>query len=193
MGPEVWDQARKKWVLYRSQAEHSADCAKHSFERIPRRIFLDTNVINLLVKYPFEVFEQAAMPGGLDLTRADDVEALMHVFHVGARARWDILASSKTLDEIQNTPDHGRAASPAHDFIRQPQPAFWERHAVSGGRRDQAPLEHEARAQIPFIHNAAFGRAGRLLLSKRTSAGAREGPRGHLDRAPLSSSRWSLW
>jgi len=29
----------------------------------------------------------------------------MHVFQVGARADWDLIASRKTLDEIQGTPD----------------------------------------------------------------------------------------
>jgi hypothetical protein len=29
----------------------------------------------------------------------------MHVFQVGARADWDLMASRKTLDEIHGTPD----------------------------------------------------------------------------------------
>jgi hypothetical protein len=39
----------------------------------------------------------------LDLTAAEDIETLMHVFTVSARASWDILASGKTLEEIRET------------------------------------------------------------------------------------------
>jgi hypothetical protein len=35
------------------------------------------------------------------------VEALMHVFHLGGRAPWEIVAARKTLDEISETPDAG--------------------------------------------------------------------------------------
>ncbi len=105
MGLEHWDPGRRRWVLYRSQQQHSDDCAQYPFESIPRRVFLDTNVVNLLVKHSEQVFEQATIPSHLDKTTAHDTEALMHVFHVGARANWDILASRKTLDEIGQTPD----------------------------------------------------------------------------------------
>lgn len=62
-------------------------------------------MVNLLVKYGEQVFEQASIPDGLDTTRAHDVEALMHIFHAGARNPWDILAARKTLDEIEKTPE----------------------------------------------------------------------------------------
>lgn len=68
-------------------------------------MFLDTNIVNLLVKYGEQIFEQAPIPEGLDITRAHDVEALMHVFHAGNRNPWDILAARKTLEEIEQTPD----------------------------------------------------------------------------------------
>lgn len=61
MGLEHWDSVRRKWVLYRSQQEHGADCLRFPFESIPRRIFLDTNVVNLLVKHREQVFERAAI------------------------------------------------------------------------------------------------------------------------------------
>lgn len=105
MGLEHWDAQRGRWVLYRSQKEQSEDCARYPFEQLPRRVFLDTNVVNLLVKYGECVFEQELMPEGLRGTRALDVEALMHVFAVGMRASWDILTSYKALDEIDQTPD----------------------------------------------------------------------------------------
>jgi hypothetical protein len=105
MGLEHWDPVGGKWVLYRTQQQHSDDCVRYPFGQIPRRVFLDTNVVNLLVKHREQVFEQVALPSELDHTTALDTEALMHVFHVGVRANWDILASRKTLDEIGQTPD----------------------------------------------------------------------------------------
>jgi len=107
MSLEHWDANRGKWVLYRNREQHSDDCDRYPFESIPRRVFLDTDVVNLLVKQGEQVFEQAPIPEHLDRTRALDTEALMHVFHVGARASWDILASRKTLEEIGRTPDPG--------------------------------------------------------------------------------------
>jgi len=105
MGLEYWDTTRRKWILYRSETQHSLDCERYPFEAIPRRVFLDTNVVNLMVKYSEKVFEQALLPEGLDQTRAHDVEALMHVFHIGGRAPWEIVVSRKTLNEIGETSD----------------------------------------------------------------------------------------
>jgi len=105
MGLEHWDPIGRKWVLYRSEEQHSEDCAQYPIESMPQRVFLDTNVVNLLVKHSEQVFEQAPIPGDLDHTSALDIEALMHVFYVGGRAGWDILASRKTLDEIDQTLD----------------------------------------------------------------------------------------
>jgi hypothetical protein len=105
MGLEQWDASRCKWVLYRSEAEHGDDCQRYLFEQIPKDVFLDTSVINLLVKHSETVFEQAAIPDGLPETRAHDIEALMHVFHVGVRASWTIRASSRSIAELEDTPD----------------------------------------------------------------------------------------
>src|SRR5690242_16760877 len=105
MGLEYWDATRRKWILYHSQAQHSFDCERYPFEAIPQRVFLDTNVVNLMVKYSEQIFEQAWLPEGLDQTREHDIEALMHVFYVGGRAPWEIVASRKTIDEIGETPD----------------------------------------------------------------------------------------
>jgi hypothetical protein len=105
MSLEHWDTKRKKWVLYWTDAEHSDDAVRYPYESIPRRIFLDTTVINVLVKRSEHVFERVPIPADVDHTLAEDIEALMHVFAVSARASWDILASPKTLDEIMKTPD----------------------------------------------------------------------------------------
>lgn len=103
MGLEHWDPSRRKYVLYRNPEQHTADCDRFPFESIPRRVFLDTNVLNALVKRSAHVFEHEPIPLETQPTLATDVEALMHVFFVGARANWDLLASQKTLDELSQT------------------------------------------------------------------------------------------
>jgi len=108
LGIEHWDEAKERWVLYRNQAEHSEDCKAHPYESVPGRIFLDTNVVNLLVDYSEQIFEHHPLPQFADGALAEDVEALMHVFYVGSRAYWSVLASRKTLDEIGDTPDATR-------------------------------------------------------------------------------------
>ena len=105
VGLEQWDAARRKYVLYRNQSEHSDDCVRYPFDAIPRRIFFDTNVINLLVKEREFIFEQQ----GIGEDRAGflglQAEALMHVFSVGSRAGWSLVCSAKSLAEISDTRD----------------------------------------------------------------------------------------
>ncbi len=103
MALEHWDSSRRKYVLYQNTEEHSADCNRFPFESIPRRVFLDTNVINVLVKHSTHVFEQEPILPNTEPTLAIDIEALMHVFYVGARANWDLLSSQKTIDELSRT------------------------------------------------------------------------------------------
>jgi hypothetical protein len=100
---EHWDSSRRKFVLYRNAEQHTADCDRFTFESIPRRVFLDTNVINVLVKHSAHVFDHEPIPLETESTLATDIEALMHVFYVGARATWDVLASQRTLDELSRT------------------------------------------------------------------------------------------
>src|SRR5579885_2199517 len=105
MGLEHWDLSRQKYVLYQNTEQHSADCDRFPFESIPRRVFLDTNVINVLVKHSAHVFDHEPIPPETEPTLATDIEALMHVFYVGVRANWSLLASQKTLDELSRTRD----------------------------------------------------------------------------------------
>ena len=102
---ESWDPARKKYVLYRSELQHAADCKRYPFKAVPLRIFLDTSVINTLTKYSSQIFDGEPIPVEVDETLAVDIEALMYVFYVGGRAPWDILCSPKTLEELAATND----------------------------------------------------------------------------------------
>ena len=102
---EHWDAARGRWLMYRAEGEHSEDCTRYPRDSVPLRIFLDTSVVNLLVKYGNCVFEGEAIPEDVAETRAHDIEALMHLMQVGARANWVVTTSPRALDEIANTPD----------------------------------------------------------------------------------------
>lgn len=102
---EHWDPIRKKYLLYLpSTGQREADCGQYPYEQIPRRIFLDTNVINLLVKWRAQVFDHEPIPDEIDDRLAFDIEALMHVFYVGSSARWDLVGSPKTLASLRTLP-----------------------------------------------------------------------------------------
>jgi len=100
---ERWDNTRRKWIMYARQEDHSADCERYPFEQIPARVFLDTSVINLIVKYAPMIFEMEPQDPLTPLNRALEIEALMHVFAIGARANWSLRASTKTLSEVNQT------------------------------------------------------------------------------------------
>jgi len=103
MGLEFWDHDRRRFVLYMSRQEHSDDCIRHPFEAIPSRIFLDTNVINLLVKESVYIFEQEGIGQDRFGFIGLQAEALMHLFAVGCRADWTLVGSVKSLEEIGET------------------------------------------------------------------------------------------
>jgi hypothetical protein len=95
----------RRFVLYRTQGEHSADCERFPYKEIPSRVFLDTNIIDCLVKWPKCIFEMEETPPEIEDKLRTDIESLMHVFHVGSRAYWDLVASELTLRELSATQD----------------------------------------------------------------------------------------
>jgi hypothetical protein len=103
MGLEHFDSRKQKYVLYQTAEQHGDDCARFPFVSIPQRIFLDTNVINVLVKHGIHVFEREPIPQDTEPKLATDIEALMHVFYVGTRADWSLLGSQKVIDELSHT------------------------------------------------------------------------------------------
>ena len=69
MGLEHWDPRKRRYVLYQNTVQHSEDCARFPFEKIPRRVFLDTNVINVLVKHGKHVFDREPIPPNTEFQR----------------------------------------------------------------------------------------------------------------------------
>jgi hypothetical protein len=125
---EHWDEVRGKWLLYRKAREHHADCERYPFEQIPARVFLDTNVVNLIVKHAPVIFEMEPQDPSLPIGRRRDIEALTHVFAVGARACWELRVAAATLAEIDRT---------MHEQLRQDL-AFYAMEMLEAGTDESA-------------------------------------------------------
>lgn len=72
-----WDPLRRRWILYANQYDMSTGCKGNPFESIPGKIFLDTNIVNLIVKWPKQVFEHVPVPIEVDRQTGYDIEALI--------------------------------------------------------------------------------------------------------------------
>ncbi len=103
MAVELRNPVSGKFTLYRSEAAHSDDCARYPYAQMPQRIFLDTSVINTLVKHASQVFENAPWDPNMDTALAEDVESLVHVFAAWGRAPWELTSSSAMLGELSQT------------------------------------------------------------------------------------------
>lgn len=79
--------------------ETASDYEAHAFSELPRRVFLDTSVVNALVKFGPQRFEQVFLPG-LEPPLAEDVNSLININTVSGRAPWEILSSTAMLDEL---------------------------------------------------------------------------------------------
>lgn len=66
------------------------------FEGIPRRVFLDTCVVNLTLDYGPQIHEDEPLPDDADPTLRADVESLGGIFATGQRAFWQLAISPHT-------------------------------------------------------------------------------------------------
>ncbi len=73
---EEWDEVCGQWLLHSSAADNHADCERHPLDRVPARVFLDTNVVNLIVQHAPTIFEMEPHDPALPIGRRRDVEAL---------------------------------------------------------------------------------------------------------------------
>lgn len=67
---ECWDDVRSKWIMYARAEDHSTDCERYPFEQIPAHVFLDTSVVNLIVKHAPVIFEMEPHAPATPLNRA---------------------------------------------------------------------------------------------------------------------------
>lgn len=82
-----------------------------SFFSIPRRAFLDTNVVNMVLDYGEFIHENVPLPPGLRPKRQREIESLAGIFDTGQRASWQFAVSPLTYQEVNATSDPTRRAS----------------------------------------------------------------------------------
>ena len=89
----------------RSNLQHKNDCLDYPFDKLPKSIFLDTNVIDVCVKWPEYIFEQRPLDQFVPSDKHNDIDALSRIFFVSQRAAWEMRVSHKTISELAATPD----------------------------------------------------------------------------------------
>lgn len=67
---------------------------------LPKRVFLDTSVVNLWLDYGESIHDGARVPPGTTARITMDVEALRYISITGSRAHWQIVVSPLTYDEV---------------------------------------------------------------------------------------------
>lgn len=79
--------------------------------QVPRRVFLDTNVVNFVLDHGEYIFDGATPALGRSEADLADLQALQLIFCCGERAHWELAVSPLTYAEIAQTPnEHRRAA-----------------------------------------------------------------------------------
>lgn len=81
----------------------SAKIDTDSFFEIPRRAFLDTNVVNITLDHSDQIHDHQPLPECLSANRRSDVEALCGIFDTGQRAGWEFVVSPLTYQEVSST------------------------------------------------------------------------------------------
>ena len=84
--------------------------------QLPRRVFLDTNVVNFVLDHGPSIFDGEDPQGQLSETDLADLQALHLIFVTGERAHWELAVSPLTYEEISRTPDPRRRKDLAHWF-----------------------------------------------------------------------------
>ncbi len=72
---------------------------------IPKKIFLDTNVVNFILEHSVHIHENVDMPIGIKSRVGRDIYALRNIWMIGGRMHWQIVISITTLDELSQTRD----------------------------------------------------------------------------------------
>jgi hypothetical protein len=78
---------------------------------VPRRVFLDTNVVNFVLDHDGCIFENEVPRLGLSIHDLADIDALQLIFATGQRAHWELAVSPITYAEILATTNIDRKNS----------------------------------------------------------------------------------
>ena len=84
------------------------DMNTDSYFAIPRRVFLDTSVVNLALDYGGQIHNGEEIPEGIPRRVREDIDALIGIFATGQRAFWQMAISPQTYREVTNTSDPRR-------------------------------------------------------------------------------------
>jgi len=127
---------------------------------IPGRAFLDTNVVNFMLKFGHQIHDGADNPSGLSSYEQRDIDALYNIFLTGQRADWQLAISPFTYFEIANTHDPNRKHSLSNWFLQ-----IWEHWVSIVENNNDLPtlieaerirtslLTSEALVDLPDIHD----------------------------------------
>lgn len=77
----------------------------------PRRVFLDTCVVNFLLDYSEQIHQGVAAPRKISGRKKADIEALANIWDVGERAFWELAISPLTYREVSATNDPKRCTA----------------------------------------------------------------------------------
>ena len=75
---------------------------------VPRRVFLDTCVVNFMLDHGEQIYDGGSIPADANQRVARDIEAMSDIMFVGKRAMWQLAISPHTYQEIAATRDGGR-------------------------------------------------------------------------------------
>ena len=81
-----------------------------AFEDLPRRVFLDTCVVNFMLDHGEQIHDGAPLPTETSTSPwvGRDIEAMYNIMLVGQRAMWQYAISPHTYQEIAATSDKSR-------------------------------------------------------------------------------------
>lgn len=85
-----------------------------SFWKIPRRVFLDTCVVNMMLDHWEQLYDGVETPTDLSVDRAGELEGLCGICDTGARAMWQFTVSERTYRELSATSQDARR----HELLR---------------------------------------------------------------------------
>lgn len=77
-------------------------------EKLPGRVFLDTNIVNFILDYGEYIFDGLSASETLGHRTLESIDAFYNIFLTGKRASWQLAISPMTYREITKTIDARR-------------------------------------------------------------------------------------
>lgn len=119
----------------------------------PRRVFLDTSVVNFILDHGECVDDGIEPAPGLSERVKRDIAALQGVFATGQRAFWELAISPHTYHEVVSTRDAGRAHALQNWFFDIW--AYWREFLHSD--KDLPSFAEAEEARISLLSSGVLG------------------------------------